>query len=178
MVCLFSCAYGVEMNIRKFFDKDLGRQVSYEEANKFQRPEDLKFEVDDSVKMESSKLFMQGHLINSTPKNIAIIVFPVGAVNPFYLKFLANNKIIEKTPEGPPLPQQVPPPPREIIIPALTKMEFSSEINLENFNYKGTPTVKVEWSFHYWQDALKGVLAVVLPARRLRQERKRNHLYK
>ncbi len=51
----------------------------------------------------------------------------------------------------------------ELIVPALTKMEFSSEINLQNFEYKGTPIIKVEWSFHYWQNPINGVLSVVLP---------------
>jgi len=159
----FSCSGGVEMKKRIFSYKDLGKPVSYEEANNFQRPQDLKFEINDSVKVESSKLLMQGHLINSTHKNITIIVFPVGDVNPFYFKFLTHNKIIEKVFEGPQPPQQVPPPPRKVIIPPLTKMEFSYEINLENFNYEGTPTVKVEWLFHYWHDPIKGVLSVVLP---------------
>jgi len=165
-MCAFSCKVEVEKNMLPFSDKDLGRHVPYDEANKFQRPQDLKFEVNDPVKKESSKLLLQGHLINLTQNDITIIVFPVGGVNPFYFTFLPDTKIVEKQFEGPPQPQQVPPPPRELIIPALTKMEFSSEINLENFNYEGAPTVKVEWTFHYWQDPLKGVISVVLPARR------------
>ncbi len=165
LLYLFSCVYGEEMNTRVYSHKDLGRQVPYEEAEKFQRSQDLKFEENDSIQVESSKLVLQGHLINPTHKNITIIVFPVGNVNPFYFTFLPDKKITEKIYEGPHPPQQVPPPHREIIIPALTKMEFSSEINLNNFNYEGAPTVKIEWLFHYWHDPLKGVLEVVLPSR-------------
>lgn len=157
------------MNTREFSYKDLGRQIPYEEANKFHRPQDLKFEIIDSVKSESLKLVLWGRLINATNKNITIIVFPVGRDNPFYFTFLPDKKIMAKAAQGPPLPQQVPPPPTEVIIPALTKMEFSYEINLDNYNYEGAAKVKVEWTFHYWNDPLKGVLKVVLPIRNLSQ---------
>jgi hypothetical protein len=144
-----------------FTHRDLKRKVSYEEANKFKSPESLELDVADSIIIEDQRLLLNCKLTNPTAENISIVVFPVNNNNPFYMYFLPDQGVTLIPHEGP-IPQ-VPPPPAELIIPAMTQVEFSYVINLRHYNYNGSPTVKVEWSYNYWGSPIKGLLSVDLP---------------
>jgi len=88
------------------------KKVLTELPQEFRPPEELKFVVDDSIKVENQKLTLSGRLINPTPKEVKIMVIGLNE-NPFYMQFLPNEKIKWIGPLLPPAP----PPPAEMIIP-------------------------------------------------------------
>jgi len=135
------------------------KKVLTELPQEFRPPEELKFVVDDSIKVENQKLTLSGRLINPTPKEVKIMVIGLNE-NPFYMQFLPNEKIKWIGPLLPPAP----PPPAEMIIPAKTQIKFSREIDLEDYDYEDSPTGQVEWQFMYWTKSTpKGTISVILP---------------
>jgi hypothetical protein len=150
-----------EMKSITFSHTQLRKRLPLEYASDFQPSESLVFKVNDAVAIKGDKLVLSGKLKNPTFESIGIIVLPT----PFYMNFKPGQNITRNPHKGPPLPQQVPPPPAEFIVPAMTQVEFSTKISLGNFIYSGTPTAEVEWSFHYWNNPATGILSVVLPGR-------------
>jgi len=144
-----------------FSHAQLRKRLSLEYASNFHPSESLIFTVNDSVTIEREKLMLSGKLTNPTSESIGIIVW----LTPFYMNFKPGQNIIRKPHKGLPLPQQVPPPPAEFIVPAMTQVNFITEISLGHFVYSGTPTAEVEWTFHYWNNPITGILSVVLPSR-------------
>jgi hypothetical protein len=154
-----------ELKSMAFSHAQLRKRLSLEYASNFQTSESLIFTVNDAVTVEGEKLTLQGKLANPTSESISIIVFPVHGNNPFYMKIKPGQNITPKPHRGPPLPQQVPPPPAEFIVPAMTQVEFITKISLRKFVYSGAPTAELEWSFHYWNNPITGILSVALPNR-------------
>ncbi len=152
-----------EMKSITFPYNQLRKHLPIEYARNFQPSESLVFTINNTVTIERDKLILSGKLTNPTSESISIVVR--GRFNPFYMHFKSSQNTIRKTHKGPPLPRQVPPGPFEFIVPAMTQVDFRSNISLRNFIYSGTPTAEVEWSFRYWNNPETGILSVVLPAR-------------
>jgi hypothetical protein len=90
--------------------------------------------------------------------------FPYGGDNPSSLRFADESGAVvmysgERYPPEPPLPLL-------IEIPGASCVQFEAEIDLQNYTYRGSPRVLLEWSFSYFKgDYPKGRKQVRLPAR-------------
>lgn len=147
-----------------FFRELLGNRVSLEKAREFEPPESLEFNVNPDVELENNKLILEGKITNPTKKSITTIIFPVGSENPFSMGFLPSNNVSYNQPLPP--PPQTPPSPVELIIPQESEILFHANINLDNYNYDGSPTVEIEWVFNYWNEPKpKGSVSVILPSK-------------
>jgi len=147
----------------------------------------LSFEVSPDVIEENQRFVIKGYLINPLSEPKEIVVFPVGKMG-FRVNFASTDLM---TYVGPLFPPSAPSPPVKIVVPAETRVKFTALIiketekplddpgmpqpspmsspdilSLEDYDYSGSPTVELNWSFCYWSgDRPSGILSVTLPKR-------------
>ncbi len=85
--------------------------------------------------------------------------FPYGGTNPFSISF--SSDLVKHTessyPPEPPLPMKM-------VIPANSRVIFTGNIPLSYYNWSGTPKVKVNWQFFYYEEPYpKGIFTITLP---------------
>jgi hypothetical protein len=148
------------------FGKEIsGETVHDVSAKKFVVPAGLKFEVLGKPKISNNKIEMDGVLINQQSKGCEIFVFPESGYYPFSFTLIQNENIKVKT-VHPPLPQQAPPPPMKIVVPAMSQIIFKYSLDLSYYDYSGSPSVVIEWSFYYWNEPRPhGEFKITLPKR-------------
>jgi hypothetical protein len=148
------------------FGKEIsGETVHDDNAKKFVVPAGLKFEILGEPKVSKDKIMMEGVLINRQAKSYKIYVFPESGYHPFSFTFIPNENVKRKT-VSPPLPQQVPPPPMKIMVPAMSQILFKYSLDLSYYDYSDSPLVVIEWSFYYWNEPRPhGEFKITLPKR-------------
>jgi hypothetical protein len=71
---------------------------------------------------------------------------------------------VTRRPRDPPLPPPVPPPPVEVTLPASVRLTLEAQLSLDDFDYRGAPTVKLVWVLGTTNaKRLQGTLTVQLP---------------
>jgi hypothetical protein len=103
---------------------------------------------------------------NPTDQVVSIVVnpfggtFPYGGDSPFTLGFGPSAPVTYTGQRFPPAP----PVPIRIDFPPDTQVTFEATIRLERWAWSGTPTVRLEWGFHFASGtAPGGDLSVALP---------------
>lgn len=81
--------------------------------------------------------------------------------------YFAPPPQIERRPApGPPMPPPVPPPAMMFTVPANTSIEFVARLLLSDYQWKGSPTIDLPWTFDSWNAPRpRGVVRVKLPPR-------------
>jgi hypothetical protein len=86
---------------------------------------------------------------NPTSEIVSVVVVPVppplGGNGPFTLRFDRSAAIRYTGPLFPPAP----PVPVQVDFPPETEVTFEAKIGLANWTWSGTPTVALQWSFHF-----------------------------
>jgi len=131
-------------------------------ARKFKPSNNLSFEITDGVKIGKKQIILTGNLSNKSNNPEEIIVFPTGNLG-FYASIMEDKNIRYVGSKC--LPQE-PPPPTEVRIPANSLVKYEYAIDLADFEYSGTPKVRIAWSFNYWNEPRpKGLIRFRLPKR-------------
>jgi len=137
---------------------------------KFNSPAQLDIDVPKNPKFSYNKLILEACLSNNSKDDFLLIVMPTGGAapyggnNPFHVSFTEESYnsikyVGEEYPPEPPLPM-------EILIPGLTTIKFTGEIDLRKYEYRGEPTIEINWLFHYYLEPFpKGSISITLPKR-------------
>lgn len=148
----------IEYSDSLLYDIDLSK----DDWNSFVVPQSLTFEISPTVEVKENLIISSGKLINSTQKDVKIKTYGF----PLVLDIVEDSNIKKNPYVGPPMPPQVPLPPLGITVPKMTQIIFDGRVYLGDYNYVGSPTAEVAWSFKYWSKPIpKGRMRVVLPYR-------------
>ena len=154
---------GEKMEVLTFEPNLLKTIAATSQISPYYPPPTLSFTPIGRPQIKDSILSLEGTLINRSQQPEQIIVFPVGGVTPFYAEFSPRQEIIRK-PFSPPRPPS-PPPPMMLAVPAMTRMTFRYEIDLNRYEMNNRSEVRLSWSFQFWRNDLRGEFEIKLPQR-------------
>jgi hypothetical protein len=115
-------------------------------------PPTVSFRLDGPPVKNGLSVVLNGLLENSGPVRVAVTVFPAGPLG-FYAEPTHTSAQRKPPPPGtPPLPMQAPPPPLIIELPARTAVRVTTEVALDDYDWKPGLPREIEWSFLFWND--------------------------
>ena len=158
-----------ELRVLRFPDDVEHRLIDPGEAQqRFVAPEQLVVQTDPRVRVDGGRLLIDTWVTNPQVADFVLIVFPVGGSFPYGgdspLSLRFSRATLERVKyAGPTFPPE-PPQPMEIVLPAQSRVWFSAQLDLANYEYAGQLQAELEWSFHFWQgESPSGTLTATLP---------------
>jgi len=156
--------------IRYKYITPLNRKSARDVALEMYRdPSGLKLEAPRAVRFHGNKLYIDMYLVNYDFKKFLLTVTPYGGPphpsggsSPFRIDLAetSRKKVIfsgKLYPVTEPLPML-------IEIPGKTRVQFTEEINLDHYEYRGTPEIEIEWHFYFLKGTPPhGKIKVTLP---------------
>jgi hypothetical protein len=188
-----SCSGGerpLERTLRTInFPKDVRFRMLWniDRANIPPPPEELRVVPSDAVRVKDVGfagrcLALSLFLVNASSKELEVALFgyyissreehepgievTVSRTGGF-LEPASGEHLSRKPHEGPPLPQQAPPPPMLVTVPGGTRIEFEAILDLDQYVYTPGAEAELVWTFCFWSvKGLSGRVRAVLPERR------------
>jgi len=142
--------------------------ASPEQVPDLRVPEELTVALAESPASEGPRLVFRGLLRNPTEDEAVIIASDLGENSlGFWVDFDEEAPVEYDGPVKPPSP----PMPVEVKVPANTAIGFTQGLALWQYDYEGTPTVRINYGFSlFGREGISGHVLVELPPRPDRPE--------
>ncbi|MFW9856228.1 MAG: hypothetical protein ACFFFG_14345 [Candidatus Thorarchaeota archaeon] len=113
-------------------------------------PDGLNFTVHNQIERRKSYLTLIGWLENTNRFTVEVPIFPSPDI--FNLRIINLDEIRVKPQTEPSPPYQAPPPPHVLFMDADERIQFVTDINLNDYKYQPGVTAVIEWIFSYWHE--------------------------